>query len=66
MSNEIKVSDSEALEWANQLNADDKAELRRQALLKRALELAQPEPAPDVSTMSDAEFTRYKRSLGIG
>jgi hypothetical protein len=63
---DIKVTDQEAMEWANALSDQDKAELKRQALLKRALELAQPEKEPDVANMSDQEFTRYKRSLGIG
>jgi hypothetical protein len=63
---DIKVTDQEALDWANQLSDEDKAELRRQALLKRAIDLAQPDAAPDVASMSDQDFIRYKRSLGIG
>jgi hypothetical protein len=67
MSNEnIKVTDAEALEWASQLSDQDKAELKRQALLKRAIDLAQPDKPADVANMSDQEFTRYRRSLGIG
>ena len=65
-SNEIKVTDAEALEWASQLSDADKAELKRQALLKRAIDLAQPNKEPDVANMSDADFNAYKRSLGIG
>jgi hypothetical protein len=66
MSEEIKVTDQEALEWAGQLSDQDKAELRRQALLKRAIDLARPDKAPDVANMTDQEFAAYRRSLGIG
>ena len=66
MSDEIKVTDAEALEWANNLLDADKAELKRQALLKRAIDLAQPTKEADVARMDDQEFARYKRSLGIG
>jgi hypothetical protein len=66
MSDEIKVTDKEALEWASQLSDQDKASLRTQALLKRAIDLAQPQKAPDPANMSDAEFAAYRRSLGIG
>jgi hypothetical protein len=67
MSNEdIKVTDAEALEWASQLSDQDKAELKRQALLKRAIDLAQPEKAPDLAKMTEPEFAAYRRSLGIG
>jgi hypothetical protein len=66
MSEEIKVTDQEALEWAGQLSDQDKAELKRQALLKRAIDLAQPKPVENPAQMDEQEFTRYKRSLGIG
>jgi hypothetical protein len=66
MTEEIKVTDAEALEWASQLSDQDKAELKRQALLKRAIDLAQPKKEEDVAHMDEQEFTRYKRSLGIG
>jgi hypothetical protein len=48
------------------LSDQDKQELKRQALLKRSLELAQPEIEPDLGGMSDQEFAAYKRKLGLG
>jgi hypothetical protein len=66
MSDEIKVSHAEAREWMANLSDQDKQELKRQALLKRSLELAQPEKEPDLGKMSQGEFEAYKRSLGIG
>jgi hypothetical protein len=48
MSDEIKVTDAEAREWMANLSDQDKQELKRQALLKRSLELAQPEIEPDL------------------
>jgi hypothetical protein len=62
MSDQIKVSDSEALEWANQLSDQDKVELKRQALLKRAIDLAQPnEGEPNWGAMDDQTFLRVRR-----
>ncbi len=61
MSDDIKVTDAEAREWANALSAEDKAELKRQALLKRAIDLAQPEPVPDFGAMTDQELEAWKR-----
>jgi hypothetical protein len=66
MSDEIKVTDAEAREWMANLSDQDKQELKRQALLKRSLELAQPEIEPDLGGMSDQEFAAYKRKLGLG
>jgi hypothetical protein len=66
MSNEIKVTDAEALEWASQLSDQDKAELKRQALLKRAIDLAQPKPEENPAQMNEQEFAAYRRRLGIG
>jgi hypothetical protein len=63
---DIKVTDAEAREWADNLSDADKAELKRQALLRRAIDLAQPKQEPNLAGMSDAEFSAYKRSLGIG
>jgi hypothetical protein len=65
MSDDIKVTDQEALEWANNLSDQDKDELKRQALLKRAIDLAQPEKAPDFASMSDGELEAYKRRNGF-
>ena len=65
MSDDIKVTDAEAREWAAALTPEDKAELKRQALLKRAIELSQPQPEPNLGAMSPAEFEAYKRSIGM-
>jgi hypothetical protein len=69
MTTEIKtgpVTDQEAAEWMNNLSNEDKQELRRQALLKRATDLSQPKAEPNLGNLSDAQFAAYKRSLGIG
>jgi hypothetical protein len=62
MSNEdIKVTDSEAIEWASQLSDQDKTELKRQALLKRAIDLAQPEDKePAWSRLGDSDFLKER------
>jgi hypothetical protein len=59
-------TDAEAREWMAALTPEDKTELKRQALLKRAIELTQPEKEPELGKMSQGEFEAYKRSLGIG
>ena len=64
MSDEIKVTDEQALEWARNLSDQDKEELKRQALFKRALELADKKE-PNLGRLSDAEFEAYKRSIGM-
>jgi hypothetical protein len=63
MSNdEIKVTDAEAKEWASNLSEQDKVELKRQALLKRAIDLAQPEEKePNWAAMDDQTFLRTRR-----
>lgn len=66
MSDEIKVTDAEAREWAANLSDADRQELKRQALLKRTLELTQPEKVVDWGSLSDGEFQAEKRKLGIG
>ena len=59
------ITDQEALAWIKNLSTEDQAELRRQALQRRALELTEPKPAPNFGAMTQAEFEAYKRSLGI-
>jgi hypothetical protein len=62
MSDEIKVTDSETREWMAQLSENDKLELKRRALEKRAVDLLQPETAPpNLGGMSDAELREYTR-----
>jgi hypothetical protein len=65
MTDDVKVTDQEAREWAANLSDADKDELKRQALLKRAIDLAQPDQAPDVSNMSDGELENFKRKNGF-
>jgi hypothetical protein len=62
---DIKVTDQEAMEWAGALSDADKAELRRQALLKRAVDLMQPDLAPDPANMTDQQFEEFKRKNGF-
>jgi hypothetical protein len=50
----MKVTDTETRAWMEALTPEDRAELKRQALLKRAIELSQPEKAPDFS--NDDEY----------
>ena len=62
MSEDIKVTDSEAREWANNLSENDKVELKRQALFKRAIDLAQPdEGEPNWGAMDDQTFLKTRR-----
>jgi hypothetical protein len=61
-SQEIKVTDEEARAWADALSPEHKEELKRQALLKRAIDLAQPdEKEPNWSAMDDQTFLRVRR-----
>jgi hypothetical protein len=62
VSDDIKVSDDEARKWASELSDQDKVELKRQALLKRAIDLAQPDEAePNWASMDDQTFLRVRR-----
>jgi hypothetical protein len=61
MSEEIKVTDDEAREWASKLSDQDKVELKRQALLKRAIDLAQPEEEPNWAGMDEQTFLHTSR-----
>jgi hypothetical protein len=62
MSDDFKVSDAEARAWADALSPEHKEELKRQALLKRAIDLAQPdEQEPNWAAMDDATFLRVRR-----
>jgi len=63
-SENIKVSDEEALAWAAALSPEHKEELKRQALLKRAIDLAQPVQKPtdaEVAAMTDQQLSEYTR-----
>jgi hypothetical protein len=64
MSNDdlIKVTDAEAVEWAEGLSDADKVELKRRALERRAVELLQPEAKePAWGSMDDATYLRVRR-----
>jgi hypothetical protein len=65
MSEKDFVTDQEVTKFINGLNETDRAELRRQQLVAKAITRQEPK-APDLGNMSDAEFAAYKRSLGIG
>jgi hypothetical protein len=47
------------------LTPEDNAELKRQALLKRAIDLSQPAKEVDWGSLSDSEFEAQKRRLKI-
>ena len=53
------VSDQEVTEWVANLTEADKAELRRQQLLSRAISKAEPKQGPNFSGMSNEELRRY-------
>jgi hypothetical protein len=55
------VSDQEVDQWISELTEADKAELRRQQLVSRAISKAEPKPSPNFSGMSDADLHRYTR-----
>ena len=64
MSNDnlIKVTDAEAVEWAEGLSDADKVELKRRALERRAVELLQPaEKEPNWAAMDDQTYLRVRR-----
>jgi hypothetical protein len=58
----IRVTDSEATEWAQGLSDAEKVELKRRALERRAVELLQPEAKePAWGNMDDATYLRVRR-----
>jgi hypothetical protein len=58
----IKVTDAEAVEWAEGLSDADRVELKRRALERRAVELLQPqEKEPNWGAMDDATFLKVRR-----
>jgi hypothetical protein len=62
MTDEIKVTDTETREWMAQLSENDKLELKRRALERRAVELLQPKAdMPNLGGMSDSELREYTR-----
>jgi hypothetical protein len=63
MSDELKVTDTETREWMDKLSVEDKAELKRQALLKRAIEMSQPDKPVDWGSLSSEQFEQEKRKL---
>jgi hypothetical protein len=63
MSDELKVTDTETRAWMDALTPEDKAELKRQALLKRAIELSQPDKPIEWGSLSDQDFEAAKRKL---
>jgi hypothetical protein len=60
----VPPSDAEVDQWISNLSDADKEELRRQQLLNKAVN-RQPDKAPNLGAMTQAEFESYKRSLGI-
>ena len=66
MSDDIKVTDEQTKEWMSKLTPEDRAELTRQALLKRALEMAQPDKPVDWGSLSDEDFRKEKAKYGLG
>jgi hypothetical protein len=59
------VTDQEVSDWVKGLNESDQAELRRQALLKRAIDLAQPEKPLDLGSMTEAQFREACKKWGF-
>jgi hypothetical protein len=59
------VTDEEVTEFVKGLNESDQVELRRQALLKRAIDLAQPEKPLDLGSMTEAQFREACRKWGF-
>jgi hypothetical protein len=57
-------SDAEVDEFIANLSGADKQELRRQQLVNAAVN-RKPDKAPDLGGMSDQEFEKYKRSVGM-
>ena len=58
MSDEVTkpVSDQEVDTWISELTEADKAELRRQQLLSRAIAKADPKSTPNYKGMTNEEF----------
>jgi hypothetical protein len=61
---DIKVTDSETREWMSRLSDEEKLELKRRALERRAVELLQPQPAPDFNSMTEQQIADYCRRGG--
>ena len=61
---DIKVTDIETREWMAQLSEADKLELKRRAMERRAVELLQPQPAPDFNSMTEQQIADYCRRGG--
>jgi hypothetical protein len=59
------VSDEEARAWAESLSESDKAELKGQQLLHRAIAQATPKPAPGFASMSESQLEEFKRKNGF-
>jgi hypothetical protein len=57
-------TDAEVDEFIANLSETDKAELKRQQLVNRAVS-RQPDKAVNLGRLTDAEFSAYKRSLGM-
>jgi hypothetical protein len=56
----VQVTDEEAREWMGNLNDADKAELKRRALERRAIELLQPQSEPEWSRLDDGDFLKER------
>ena len=63
MSDELKVTDTETRAWMDALSTEDKAEVKRQALLKRAIELTQPDNPVDWGSLTNEQFEAEKRKV---
>jgi hypothetical protein len=61
---DIKVTDAETREWMSRLSEDEKLELKRRAMERRAVELLQPQPAPDFNSMTEQQIADYCRRGG--
>jgi len=56
---DIKVTDLETREWMSRLSEEEKLELKRRAMERRAVELLQPQPAPDFNSMTEQQLADY-------
>jgi hypothetical protein len=56
-----KVTDTETREWMAALSDDEKLELKRRAMERRAVELLQPQAAPDFNGMTEQQIAEYCR-----
>jgi hypothetical protein len=61
---DIKVTDLETREWMSRLSEEEKLELKRRAMERRAVELLQPQPAPDFNSMTEQQLADYCRRGG--